>query len=195
MLAALLFEIVVSGCGVSSPRKTMSELALKSPIGGSGIGLSERHKVLTMCKRDGLAYPHVFGVRTHRSNQTSTVARDVVTGQTCESPGERPGGRKPTPGGGFLSSLRAGREVGLESTAVVVDPGHARPLLRQVDQIWVLAVTATRMSRGILNKCCGRRLQEPRATNLGLAGKAQGAASCVLVESGCKTAALRMSRR
>ena len=60
MPATLLFEIVVSGCGVSSPRKTMSELALKYPIGGSGTGLSERHKVLTMCKRGGLAYPHVL---------------------------------------------------------------------------------------------------------------------------------------
>ena len=32
MLAILLFEIVVSGCGDSSPRKTMSELALMYPI-------------------------------------------------------------------------------------------------------------------------------------------------------------------
>ena len=87
MPATLLFEIVVSGCGVSSPRKTMSELALKSPIGGSGIGLSERHKVLTMCKRDGLAYPCVFGIRAHRSKTGNrTVVRPgCCNNQACES--------------------------------------------------------------------------------------------------------------
>ena len=44
-----------------------------------------------MCKRDGLAYPHAFGVRVHRSKilVRTCEAEDVVTGEAGESLGER----------------------------------------------------------------------------------------------------------
>jgi hypothetical protein len=72
----------------------MSELALMRPVNGlagSGSGPNERHRGFPLCKRDGLAYPHVFGVRTHRSKilVRNCKAEDVVTGETCESLGER----------------------------------------------------------------------------------------------------------
>jgi hypothetical protein len=69
-------------------------------LAGPGPVLTSGIKVLTMCKRHGLAYPHVFWRQSAAlENQTpnSRKAGDVVTGQTCESPRERPGGWKPTP--------------------------------------------------------------------------------------------------
>jgi hypothetical protein len=54
-----------------------------------------------MCERDGLADPMSLASKrvARKPGENGRKAGDVVTDQTCESPGERLGGWKPIPQG------------------------------------------------------------------------------------------------
>jgi hypothetical protein len=82
----LLFAIVVCGCRGQLPTSNHERACLDAPdpvngLAGSGSSPNERHQKFPLCKRDGLAYPHVFGVRPHRAKilVRNCNAEDVVT--------------------------------------------------------------------------------------------------------------------
>jgi hypothetical protein len=67
-------------------------------LAGPGAVLASGIKVLTMGKRDGLAYPDVFGVRAHRSKTRPEPSQ----GRGCCN---RPDLREPRRAAGRLEAL------------------------------------------------------------------------------------------
>jgi hypothetical protein len=66
-------------------------------LAGPEAVLASGIKVLTMSKRGSLAYPSLASECVARKpGQNGRKAGDGVTGRTCETPGERSGGWKPT---------------------------------------------------------------------------------------------------
>ena len=95
-------------------------------LAGPGAVLASGIKVLTMCKRDGLAYPQSSASEriARKPARNGCDAGDVVTGLTCESPGERRGRLEAHPfrdgrlhGGNHIAKPCARNQIGDRDTA------------------------------------------------------------------------------